>query len=454
MLDKTALLTDAQMRFFIVNGYVTVKTDLPPEFHRAVFEQTAAVFEKEGNPGNNLLPRIPAVRQVFDSRAVQGALRSILGEDYYMQPHRHCHYNQPASQGQNMHQDGGKRWSHLTRWMLAFYYPQDTFQELGPTGILPGSHYYNTPDSARINEELPLCGEAGTVTIAHYDLWHRAMPNRSEKRRYMMKFLFARMSEPRSPSWNHAQAGPWQSDQRMFQHVWNWHCGQTNGGMSQASRSGAGCISKLMEALESDWEPTGLHAAYALSGLGAPAVPGLIERLGNESEAICRNTCYALSAMGTPAVGALIGALRDGDWRIRDRAAETLGDMGLPARAALPALMQAMQDESEEVRSHAAEALGTVGQLEPTTAPALISGLRDEHGCVRRNAALALARLGAHARDAVDALQAVLFDEDRYVRGDAAHALHRIGTPEARGVLLRFLTTSRWCPLTTPDSTF
>ncbi len=454
MLDKTALLTDAQMRFFIVNGYVTVKTDLPPEFHRSVFEQTAAVFEKEGNPGNNLLPRIPAVRQVFDSRAVQGALRSILGEDYYMQPHRHCHYNQPASQGQNMHQDGGKRWSHLTRWMLAFYYPQDTFQALGPTGILPGSHYYNTPDSARINEELPLCGEAGTVTIAHYDLWHRAMPNRSEKRRYMMKFLFARMSEPRSPSWNHAQAGPWQNDQRMFQHVWNWHCGQTNGGMSQASRSGAGCISKLMEALESDWEPTGLHAAYALSGLGAPAVPGLIERLGNESEAICRNTCYALSAMGTPAVGALIGALRDGDWRIRDRAAETLGDMGLPARAALPALVQAMQDESEEVRSHAAEALGTVGQLEPTTAPALISGLRDEHGCVRRNAALALARLGAHARDAVDALQAVLFDEDRYVRGDAAHALHRIGTPEARGVLLRFLTTSRWCPLTTPDSTF
>ncbi len=460
MLDKTSLLTDEQMRFFIVNGYVTVKTDLPPGFHGAVFEQTAAVFEKEGNPGNNLLPRIPAVRKVFDSEAVQGALRSILGEDYYMQPHRHCHYNRPASQGQNMHQDGGKRWSHLTRWILAFYYPQDTFQALGPTGIIPGSHYYNTPDSAKISEELPLCGEAGTVTIAHYDLWHRAMPNRSDQRRYMMKFLFARMSEPQSPSWNSEQTDPWQNDpiddkrQRMFKHVWNWHCGQTNGGMPQAPRPGAGSISKLMEALGSDWEPAGLHAAYALSAFGAPAVPALIEGLGHESETICRNTCYALSAMGTPAVGALIGALRDGDWRIRDRAAETLGDMGLPARAALPALMQAIQDESEEVRSHAAEALGTVGQLEPTTAPALISGLRDENERVRCNATLALARLGAHAKDAVDALQAVLSDEDRYVRGDAAHALHRIGTPEAKGVLLRFLTMSRWCPSTTSDSTF
>ena len=41
-----------------------------------------------------------------------------------------------------------------------------------------------------------------TVTITNYDLWHRAMPNSSSKKRYMMKFLFARMSEPEVPSWN------------------------------------------------------------------------------------------------------------------------------------------------------------------------------------------------------------------------------------------------------------
>ena len=50
------LLTDAQMRHFIMNGFVTVTTTLPQEYHDDVFDKTVAVFDKEGNPGNNLLP--------------------------------------------------------------------------------------------------------------------------------------------------------------------------------------------------------------------------------------------------------------------------------------------------------------------------------------------------------------------------------------------------------------
>ena len=40
------------------------------------------------------------------------------------------------------------------------------------------------------------------MTICDYDLWHRAMPNTSEKNRFMIKFLFARMTEPEKPTWN------------------------------------------------------------------------------------------------------------------------------------------------------------------------------------------------------------------------------------------------------------
>merc|ERR1712096_94595 len=139
------------------------------------------IFKKEGNPGNNLLPRIPMINEVFEDPWVAGAFTSVVGPDYYMQPHRHCHSNPPYSKGQNMHQDGGKRWSHKTRRLLVFYYPQDTPEEIGPTGIIPGSHYYNTADGATITAELPLCGQAGDVTLANYDLWHRAMPNQTEK---------------------------------------------------------------------------------------------------------------------------------------------------------------------------------------------------------------------------------------------------------------------------------
>ena len=454
MVDNTYLLTDEQMRHFIVNGYVIVNTNLPANFHDFIYEQTEIVFEKEGNPGNNLLPRIPEIQAVFDDKWVIGGLTSVLGEDYYMQPHRHAHFNQPRSEGQQMHQDSGKEWSHHTRRLLVFYYPQDTPIELGPTAIAPGSHYYNTPDDATANNEFPVCGKAGTVAIVNYDLWHRAMPNCTDKNRYMMKFLAARMSEPQSPSWNSEKMGWDQSEpigngthQKMFQHVWDWHYGKTNGDTPTNGQS-MESVPKLIEGLGNGSESKGLSAAYALSAFGESAVPALMEAFEDESEAIRRNAYYALSAMGAPAVDPLIVSLEHIDSQVREIAAEALGDIGSPAQAAVPGLVVALEDESERVRFHAAEALGTVSQRESTAIPALSAALRDENERVRQDAVLALARIGPHAADAVSALEAVFSDGNMYVRGDAVHALYRIGTPEAREVLLQFLMKTRWCSVT------
>lgn len=457
MIEKTHLLDDSQMRDFIVNGYLIVETDLPRNYHDEIYETTNTVFEKEGNPGNNLLPRIPEIRHVLDDPTVRGALTSLLGADYYMQPHRHPHINQPRSKGQNLHQDGGKRWSHRTRRLLVFYYPQDTPEELGPTGILPGSHYFCTCEAAKSRDELPLSGDAGTVTVANYDLWHRAMPNRTDKPRYMMKFLSARMSEPDSPSWNCNQSN-WMNGkpngnpdhQAMFKYLWYWHRGKN---AVHSEVNGGVAISDLMAGLYDSGESVCLHAAYQLADCGARAIPDLVNVLDEESQDVRRNACYALSAIGAPAVDFLIPALEAKDWWARDAAAEVLGDMGLDAQKAVPALMSAVQDESEAVRSHAAEALGTTGQRCDTAVPALIAASQDAEESVRRNAVFALTRLGPHAKDAVNALKNVLFDENRYVRGDAVHALHRIGTKEASDVLLRHLTMSRWCPLTNQEST-
>ena len=454
MVDKTYLLTDDQVRHFIVNGYVIVNTDLPASFHDFIYERTEAVFEKEGNPGNNLLPRIPEIQAVFDDKWVIGGLISVLGEDYYMQPHRHSHFNQPKSEGQQMHQDSGKEWSHHTRRLLAFYYPQDTPLELGPTAIVPGSHYYNTPDGTTVSNEFPVCGKAGTVAIVNYDLWHRAMPNRTDKNRYMMKFLFARMSEPQSPSWNSEKTEWEQSEpignsihQKMFQHVWDWHYGKTNGDMPTNGRS-MESVPELIKGLENDSESIGLSAAYALSEFGESVVPALMEAFEDKSEAMRRNAYYALSAMGAPAVDPLIGSLGHLNSQVRETAAEALGDIGSPAQTAVPALVATLEDESERVRFHAVEALGTISQQESTAIPALSAALRDENERVRQDATLALARIGPHAADAVGALEGVFSDGNLYVRGDAVYALYRIDTPEAQEILFRFLMRARWCPLT------
>ena len=453
------LLSDAQMRYFIVNGLVTVTTDLPAQFHDEVYEKTVSVFDKEGNPGNNLLPRIPEIQQVFDDPNVRGALTSLLGADCYMQPHRHPHYNPPGSSGQGMHQDGGKRWSHHTRRLLVFYYPQDTPLELGPTGVVPMSHYYSTKEGAGVSPEQPVVGEAGTVAFANYDLWHRAMPNGSEKRRYMMKFLYARMSEPEAPTWanretdwiNGTSVGP-AEHQEMFRHLWNWHRGVEDNDTGDTSN--AESLSDVISALNSTTESTGLQAAYALPQFGEKAVPALVRCLQEESEMTRRNACYALNAVGTPAVNALRDALKDDREYTRDNAAEALGDLGNKAKPAVPALVETLSDESGSVRSHTVEALGTTSQSSAVAVPGLIKALEDENEGVRRNAVFALARIGKDAAGAVEGLQHKLFDTNRYIRGDAVHALYRIGTPEAKSVLLQHLQTTRWCPITSKESTF
>lgn len=453
------LLTDAQMRHFIVNGCVTVTTDLPTQFHDAIYEKTMTVFDKEGNPGNNLVPRIPEIQKVLDDANVKGALTSLLGTDYYMQPHRHPHYNPPGSKGQGMHQDGGKRWSHHTRRLLVFYYPQDTPLELGPTGVVPMSHYYSTREGAEISPEQPIVGKAGTVAFANYDLWHRAMPNSSEKRRYMMKFLYTRMSEPQKPTWanketewaNGTHVGPTEH-QEMFRHLWDWHRGIEDNDAHGTSNGES--LSGLISALNSTSESVGLRAAYELPGFGEEAVPALVQCLQDESEMTRRNACYALNAVGTPAVERLHEALKDSCEYVRSNAAEALGDLGTKAAPAVPALIETLKDPSGNVRAQTIEALGTTSQTSAIAVPAIVKALEDENPGVRRNSVFALARIGKDAPGAVEGLQNVLFDENRYVRGDAVHALYRIGTPAAKAVLLHHLETTRWCPLTSKESTF
>ncbi len=452
-MAELQLLTDDQLRHFIVNGYVVLRPRLAAGLHERIFDETETVFEKEGNPGNNLLPRVPAVQQVLDSPEVRGGLTSILGEGYYTQPHRHCHFNPPGSKGQDLHQDGGSRWSHHTRRILLFYYPQDTTEELGPTAVVPGSHYYATREGVAASGELPLCGQAGTVAIVHYDLFHRATPNRSDRNRYMMKFLFARTVEPRSPSWRNegpnwpGDGGP---DRKMYEHVWDWHSGRQAAASDSTER-----VAALLAGIEGGCETARLRAAYALSGAGSAAAPGLTRLLHVDSQELRRNACHALSAMGEAAVGPLIHSLQGGAAEHeRAEAVETLGDIGLAARPAVPALTGRLRDESDQVRAQAAEALGTIAQTDAAAAPALAETLGDESDLVRRNAAFALVRLGPHAEAAIPALGDVLYDKDRYVRGDAAQALLRIGTRQAWETVRPFLETSRWCPLTTRESTY
>jgi hypothetical protein len=455
-------LSDDQMRGFIRDGFLAIKTGLSAEANQEIFDKTEALFGSDGNPGNNLMARIPEVRTVFDDPAVDGALAGVLGDNYFMHPHRHCHYRPPHSEGQQIHKDSFTRRRHHTRWILAMYYPQNTTVDMGPTGVIPGTHYYNWlkgPIGVRERSdgtegEVPMAVDAGTVLIVHYDIWHRGMGNESDKKRYMMKFMFARMEEPRAPSWDNRES-EWVSEgdgghDAMWSHMWQWHRGAANG----HNGGGPGSIPDLIKNMQVDDEATCLDAAYAIGAMGEPAIPALIDTLRHDSEAVRRNATYALTAIGPAAVPALIELVQDNNEGTRTSAIETLADIGLPAKDAVPHLSKALSDSSELVRRNAAEALGTTSQMTSDGVSALASVLTHEDEFLRRNAAIALARIGSGAEAATPALTVALGDHDRYVRGKAAHALRRIGTPEAQDALFHYLTTSQYCYSTNKDSLY
>src|SRR5438132_10377469 len=90
---------------FVRDGYITVQTSLPPSFHADLCQRAGAILDREGNWGNNILPRLPLLQNVLNDPAVADTLASLLGPTYVLHPHRYCHRNEPGSTAQRLHKD-------------------------------------------------------------------------------------------------------------------------------------------------------------------------------------------------------------------------------------------------------------------------------------------------------------------------------------------------------------
>ncbi|UVI28780.1 HEAT repeat domain-containing protein [Paenibacillus spongiae] len=419
MVDSRYLLTDEQMIQFITKGYVVLQNELPQQLHQQVMDSIYNVLHEEGNPGNNILPRVPDIQQFFDTPVVKGALTSVLGPDYYMHPHRHCHYNQPGNQtpgGGNWHKDGywSSMRSHRPWWAMIFYYTQDITEDLGPTAVMPGTQYYEKFIGDRGETVLPT-GKAGTMVLVHFDMWHKASLNTTDLDRYMLKFQFVRLRAPQRPSWNHTDGefvvpqGTPALHHHLWTDVWDWLRGVRaeapsgieadssrlqqleNGLMAEsadirgqaaddAGRYGANAaalVPQLGRMLGDPVETAALNASYALGHMGPEGVQELLAQLSGESNPIAMRAAYGLQGAGAGAAAGLIEALHHPNDRRRALAAFVLGMIGSDAVSAVPALLASMNDESEWVRRNAIEALGMIVQPAERIVPALARALED-----------------------------------------------------------------------------
>ncbi|HEY1723667.1 MAG TPA: HEAT repeat domain-containing protein [Magnetospirillaceae bacterium] len=514
--DPVKLLSAEQITSFLANGCLVLNTDLPPDFHQAMFERFSQLIgaDNDHNPGNNLLPVVPELNRVFEDGVVRGALTSILGPNYMMHPHRVLHDNPPGSDAQVWHHDsywGYKRKVHNHRpwWVMIMYYPQNIYEEIGPTGVIPGSQCIAQRLDGIDQLGRAASGPTGTCMLIHYDIWHRKMKNLTNLKRFMVKFEFTRMAPPQAGEF-HLDATPWQRPadapaydiEPMWREQWNWLAGRKperfahsldgelqpllakleskaaaeRGAVARSlAKAGAGAraaLPALIARLNDPSEPVGLNAAYALAAIGKDAVPELVRAMldndgenvddarvfidegqHSEVEMVARNAAHGLAAIGADAVPALLGCLDRAGPRVRKYAVFALGESGADGPDVVAALIRSTKDADPYVRINAVEALG-LKHATPEAVRALAAALSDADDEVRFNAALALARVGPDAASAVPALRESLADGNRYVVGYAVEALERIGTPEALAALVPFLKLARYCPLTSINSLF
>lgn len=518
MIDSKYLLTDEQMMDFIAKGYVVLQNDLPEQLHTSVMDKIYHVLHEEGNPGNNILPRVPEIQQFFETPVVKGALTSILGPDHYMHPHRHCHYNQPGNQtpgGGEWHKDGywSAMRSHRPWWAMILYYTQDITEDLGPTAVMPGTQYYEKFIGDRGETLLPT-GKAGTMVLIHFDLWHKASYNITNMDRYMLKFQFVRLRAPEYPTWNHQSSEMVVPDGTPFVHLnlwkdnWDWLRGESTPSKVDKSVSETQLV-QLAQDLRSGDESVRARAADEIGLLGeagAALAPELGDLL-NDIEVVALNAAYALGHMGAKGVDVLLHHIADGTTLVATRAAYGLQGASI---AAIPGLLKLLEEHPKEKRrALAAFVLGMIGPLAHETVPALILSLEDERPWVRRNAIEAMGMIGnaggqagnalcqaledsivcesvegGNANDVsnqshimnkigytaalsllrasrendaptiLGSLELALHSKDRYVRAYAFEALTHLRTDEAVDILIRYYRTSRWCPDTSKASTF
>ena len=421
-------LNDQQIVQYLEDGYVVLNpTELDQAFHLRMYQAACLTYgmaQGAASQGvaphikviaDNLRPRIPETEVLLRSPTIDGAITSVLGENWQIYPHDFIHESSPNDQF--FHQDGNLPWNdrghyrcHRPEWAMLFYYPQPTDDSSGPTEVLPGTQYwgndYELPNgtwhrgdplgrdlppfdvrTATLQErdayiqavadtwgvsnlerrriEVP-CGQA---VLASYDLSHRGTRQQAgfEGRRFMYKFYLYRGENPKEPTWDRRTSTVPRIDNEKIAPIvernWYWLSGEkarwdtTRNRVSSAS---------LLDA-ETDAERT--RIAYELGVLAnssASVRRELISLIAHERESIRRAAGYALGLVDSLGGAELESHMTDERAPVRRATILALREAGCCDPDTVSWLVDRLESDPDDlVRSNAAYALGILLRANP-----------------------------------------------------------------------------------------
>ena len=171
------------------------------------------------------------VQRVLLQPIVAAVARSLLGPEVGLPVVMSNHRVETPNKALSWHNDSEHVYGPELHYLEAFYFPQDTPPELGPTEVLPGSHIRRAltePDQAGV----PCSGRAGTVGIHVQSIAHRRPASTASGVRHMLKYNYWRTTPP-ARNWLTEPALDLRTanfgghhDARYFAHMYYWLCGR------------------------------------------------------------------------------------------------------------------------------------------------------------------------------------------------------------------------------------
>ena len=192
-------LDDSQVLEFCKQGFLMLEAVVPEEINR----RTVAFLEADPSmEPTGILQEEWFHRDVILNSQVAGAVRSLLGQEFGLPILMSNHRVRGPLPAQNWHRDGGSRYGPELKYLQVFYYPEECTREMGPTELLPGSHFLFALQNhmghyGAIRGGYHAVAPAGSIFITVYSIWHRRSASTVPCLRNMLKYNYWRTAPPR-----------------------------------------------------------------------------------------------------------------------------------------------------------------------------------------------------------------------------------------------------------------
>jgi hypothetical protein len=200
----TPTLTDTQVLEFCKNGFLMLKGVVP----EAINQRTVTYLDQNTHyEPTEILDEAWFVENVILNKEAAGAVRSLLGQNFALPILMSNHRVKTPAPAQGWHRDGGSQFGDELNYLQVFYYPEECTIDLGPTELLPGSHFLFSHSPfmghyGNIRGAYKAVAPAGSIFLTIYSIWHRRSVSVAEGLRNLLKYNYWRTAMPQR-DWIH-----------------------------------------------------------------------------------------------------------------------------------------------------------------------------------------------------------------------------------------------------------